>query len=104
METQKATQSVEIGVVWGVMGHPRLLAMSPFDRAHTLIKFNRNYASVLYRFCDIASYLSKVTYINLSHLYFVPPLGDFIRISLRALTTKKLVSACYRVVFLYFYV
>ena len=36
--------------------------MSPFDIAHTaydlLFDFNRNFASILYRFRDIASYLS----------------------------------------------
>jgi len=27
-------QNVEIWVVWGIMGHPRSSAMSPFVRAH----------------------------------------------------------------------
>ena len=44
-----------------VRGHPRSSAMSPFDRARYdfLFVFNRNYASILYRFRDTASYLWK---------------------------------------------
>ena len=40
--------------------------MSRFDRAHTsfYLTFDRKCASVLYRFRDIASYLSKVTDFN----------------------------------------
>jgi len=45
-----------------------------FDRAHmTSYSTNRNYASILYHFRVIASYLSKVTHFNLP-LYLAPPL------------------------------
>ena len=45
----------------GWFGASRSSAMSPFDRAHTQFDFNRNHASILYRFRDTASYLSKAT-------------------------------------------
>jgi len=35
MKILKPMQNAEIGVVWEVRGHPRSLAMSAFDRAHT---------------------------------------------------------------------
>ena len=39
------------------------------DRVHDfLVNFNRNHASILYRFRAIASYLSKVANFNLPHL------------------------------------
>jgi len=34
-EDMKAMHHVEIGVVWGIMGHPRSPTMSAFDRVHT---------------------------------------------------------------------
>jgi len=37
--------------------------------------FNRNYASILYHFQVIASYLSKLACFNLPHLHLAPPLG-----------------------------
>ena len=53
--------------------------MPPFDRAHTtscstLIETvgGRNYASILYRFRDIAGYLSKVDDFDPPHLHLVP--------------------------------
>jgi len=50
--------------------------MSPFDRAHTTFyDFNRNHASILYRFPDIASYLSKVADFDPPHLHLAPPQG-----------------------------
>jgi len=39
----------------GIRGHPRTVAMSPFDRAHFIFNFNRNYASIMYHFRVIAS-------------------------------------------------
>ena len=58
-------------------GHPRSLAMSPFNRAHTTSysTFNKNYAFVLYHFRVIAHYFPEITYFNLPHLHLVPPLG-----------------------------
>jgi len=40
-----------------------------------LFDFNRNHASILYRFRDKASYLSKVADFDPSHLHLVPPQG-----------------------------
>ena len=40
-----------------------------------LFDFYRNYASVLFRFRVLASYLSKVAYFNLPHLHLSPTLG-----------------------------
>ena len=54
-----------------VKGHSRSSAMSPFDRAHTTSysTFNRNHASILYRFPDIESDLSKVADFDPPHLH-----------------------------------
>ena len=54
-----------------VKSHPRSSAMSPFDRAHNdfLFLFYRNYASILYRFRDVVSYLSKFANFDL----YTPP-------------------------------
>ena len=74
----EAVQNVQIGVVWALRGHSRSSAMSPFDRAHDFIfDFNRNHASILYRFGDIASYmyLSKVADFNPPCLQLTSPLG-----------------------------
>jgi len=45
----------------GDWGHPRSSAMSPFDTSRDDFLFNchRSYSTALYRFWDIASYLSK---------------------------------------------
>ena len=40
-----------------------------------LFDFNRNYVSILYRFRDIAGYLSKVADFDPPHLHLVPPQG-----------------------------
>ena len=61
-----------------VRGHSRSTAMSPFDRARAydfLFNFNRNHAFILYRFRDIASYLSKVTDFHPPHLHSAPSQG-----------------------------
>jgi len=49
--------------------------MSPFDRANILFDFNRNHASILYRFRNIslAGYLSKVADFDPHHLHLAPP-------------------------------
>jgi len=39
-----------------------------------LFDSNRKYASILYRFGVMATYLSKVAYFNLFHLHLVPTL------------------------------
>ena len=40
-----------------------------------LFDFNRNYVSILYRFRDIAGYLSKVADFDPPHLHLAPPYG-----------------------------
>jgi len=40
-----------------------------------LFDFNRNYVSILYRFRDIAGYLSKVAEIDPPHLHLAPSYG-----------------------------
>jgi len=69
----------KLGQLGALMGHLRSSAMSPFDRAHRaydfLFDFNRNHASILYRFRDIASYLSKVADFDPPHLHLAPPQG-----------------------------
>ena len=79
-----AVQNAQNGVVWGalkVMGNATI-RYSAYD---FLFDFNRNHASILYRFRDIAGYLSKVAnfdppQLHLVHLYGVTPVefrGDF---------------------------
>ena len=64
---------------WGgaLMGHSRSPAMSPFDIAHTTSYSTliENHASILYRFQDIAGYLSKVADFDPPHLHLAPPQG-----------------------------
>ena len=58
----------------GVRGHSRSSKVAPFDRAHTTLcssSIVTNYASISYRFRDIAAYWSKIA----TPLYFAPPLG-----------------------------
>ena len=42
------------------------------ERIDFLFDFNRNYVSILYRFQDIAGYLSKVADFDPSHLHLMP--------------------------------
>jgi len=55
--------------------------MSPFDRARYdfIFDFNRNHASILCRFRDIASYLSKVADFNPPRLHLAPPVEGCLR-------------------------
>ena len=47
-----------------------------WQSAHNfLFVFNRNYVSILYRFRDTASYLSKFANFDLLHQHLAPPLG-----------------------------
>ena len=62
-EAMNAVQNAEMGWFGIVRGHSRSSAMSPFDRAH---------ASILYRFRDIAGYLSKVADFDPPHLHLAP--------------------------------
>ena len=62
---------------FGGQGSPRAIGniairQSTYD---FLFDFNRNYASILYRFRVIARFLSKVTNFNPPHLHLSPPQG-----------------------------
>jgi len=46
------------------------------QRLHFIFNFNRNYASILYRFQVISSYLFKVADFNLPHLHLALLLGQ----------------------------
>jgi len=66
---------------FGWLGHSR----SPFESAYdVLFNFNRNYASIMYCFRDIAGYLSKIADYNWCN--FAKIFGN-----------RKLDSLCYRV-------
>jgi len=56
---------------WGGLGALKVMsnATIPYD---FLFDFNRNYASILYRFRDIADYLPKVTHFEPAHLHLAP--------------------------------
>jgi len=58
-----------------VRGHSRSSAMSPFDRAHTT-SYSTLIETMLYRFRDIAGYLSKVADFDPPHLQGVKFRGD----------------------------
>jgi len=42
---------------------------------HSIFDYNRNYASILYHFRVVASYLSKVSDFNLPHIHLAPRSG-----------------------------
>ena len=97
----KSGANVEIEVAWAVIGHSRSSAMSQFDRTHTTFysTLKRNYASILYRFRDIASCLSKVADFNLPDLTYPfgdPAGGDPVECR-KIVGNKKLESLSYRV-------
>ena len=67
-----AVQRARNGVLWGWLGALEVTGNVTI-RYSFLFHFNRNHASILYRFRDIASYLSKVDY-NLPHPHLALPL------------------------------
>ena len=71
----KAVQNVEIGGSLGHLGSLKVIGnvtirYSAYD---FLFDFNRNHASILYRFRDIAGYLLKVDDFDPPHLHSAPP-------------------------------
>jgi len=66
----------EIGVVWG-LGAPKVIGKLTirYSAYDFLFNFNRSYASILYRFKVIASYLMNVDDYNLPHLHLSPQHG-----------------------------
>jgi len=74
-------------VVWG---YSRSSKVALFDRAHTTLYspsiVTNNYASIYYRFQDIAAYWSKIA----TPLYLAPPLGVIRQIYATTLGDEKL--------------
>jgi len=82
----------------GVQGHSRSSKEALFDRAHTTLYSSsivtNNYASIYYRFRDIAAYWSKIA----TPLYLAPPLGVKPQIFARTLGDEKLEWWAYQMV------
>jgi len=68
-------QNAENKVVWGGQGAVNVMgnATIRYSAYDFLFDFNRNHASILYRFRDVASYLSTVADFDPPHLHLVPP-------------------------------
>ena len=66
-----AAQNVQIRVVGGAYGSLKVIG----NVTDFLFDFNRNHASILYRFRDIAGYFSKVADFDPPHLHLAPPQG-----------------------------
>ena len=72
-----SAKNAKNGLVWGGQGALKVngnvtIRYSAYD---FLFDFNRNRASILYRFRDIAGYLSKVVDFDPPHLHLAPPQG-----------------------------
>jgi len=90
----------KMGRFGAVRGYSRSWAMPPirYGAYDFLFDFNRNHASILYRFRDITSYLSKVADFDPPHLHLAPPQG-VIPVDFREIFgIRKLESLGYRVV------
>jgi len=74
--------------------------MPLFDRAHatSCSTFNRYYVSILYRYRDIAGYLSKVADFDPPHLHFASSEGATPVEFAEIFCTRKIESLGYRVV------
>jgi len=69
----KCRKCGSLGQLGGTQGHRQ--CHHSIERIDFLFNFNRNYVSILYRFRDIADYLSKVVDFDPPHLHLVPPQG-----------------------------
>ena len=69
----KCTNSGSWGRLWVTQGHRQ--CHHSIDTYDFIFDFNRNHASILYRFRDIAGYLSKVADFDPPHLHLAPPQG-----------------------------
>ena len=72
-------QNAQNGVVSGGYESPKVIGNVSIRQTvyDFLLVFSGNYASILYRFLDTASYLSKFAKCDLPHLHLAPPLGVF---------------------------
>jgi len=72
-----AVQNAENGVVWGDKGALKVIGNVTIRKSayDFLFDFNRNHASILYRFRDIAGYLSNVADFDPPHLHLGPRRG-----------------------------
>ena len=71
-----AVQNAEKGVLWGSYGgtQSHRQCHNSIERIYDfLFDFNRNHASIFYRFWDIAGYLSKFADFDPVHLHLAPP-------------------------------
>ena len=73
----KDVKNAQNGVVWGGQGSSKVIGNVAIRQSACdfLFDFNRNYASILYRFRDTARHLSKFVDFTLPHLHLAPPLG-----------------------------
>jgi len=71
----------------GVQGYSRSSKVALFDRAHTtLYVFHSNYASIYYRFRDIAAYWSKIA---IPLIFGAPFGGEAVKFTQRPLVPKN---------------
>jgi len=83
----KATQNVEIGVVWGGYGLPMVIGSITMWLPIWLTETSLCICRV--PFCIIANYLSTVVYFNLPHLHLALTGGDPIQILPRSLASEN---------------
>jgi len=77
-------QNIEIGVVWGGYGSLYVIGNVPIRQSAYDFLFDfKNCASILHRFRDIASCLSKVADFNPRHLHLAPPPYGLIPVEFR---------------------
>ena len=69
----KCTNWDSWGRSWVTQGHRQ--CHHSIEHIRLPIDFNRNHASIFYRFRDIAGYLSKVADFDPPHLHLAPPQG-----------------------------
>jgi len=67
-------QNAENGVVWGSYGALKAIGNVTVRQSayNFLFDFNRNHASILYRFRDVAGYMPKVADFDPPHLHSAP--------------------------------
>ena len=74
MAVQNAEKWGSLGRLGGTQGHRQ--CHHSIERGWDLLfDFNRNYVSILYRYRDISSYLSKVADFDPPHLHLAPRRG-----------------------------